>query len=67
MENLIGEKLDIAINKIKELGYAYTVKDNNHSVIGDTKLVTNAVVKDKTVYITTGDFIFDVRNKKNEE
>lgn len=66
MQEYIGEKLSIVINNLSKLGIKYKVVDNNFSVIGDEKLVTNIYTQDDTVVIVTGDFIFDVRNKSNE-
>ena len=67
MQNLIGEKLENAIAILNKKGIAYTINDNNFSVEGDTKLVTNITAKDGTVVLTVGSFIFDVRNKKYEK
>ena len=64
MLKYIGEKLETVLNILDSQGIAYIIKDNNFSVEGDTKLVTNIVTKDEIVEITTGNFIFDVRNKK---
>ena len=64
MLEYIGEKLETVLNILDSQGIAYIIKDNNFSVEGDTKLVTNIVTKDEIVEITTGNFIFDVRNKK---
>ena len=66
MQEYIGEKLSIVINNLSKLGIKYKVVDNNFSVLGDEKLVTNIYTQDDTVVIITGDFIFDVRNKSNE-
>ena len=66
MQEYIGEKLSIVINNLSKLGIKYKVVDNNFSVLGDEKLVTNVYTQDDTVVIVTGDFIFDVRNKSNE-
>lgn len=66
MLEYIGEKLETVLEILNEKGIAYIIKDNNFSVNGDTKLVTNIVTKDEIVEITTGNFIFDVRNKNNE-
>ena len=64
MQEFIGEKLDKVINILKSI--KYKVIDNNFSVLGDQKLVINIYTQDDTVIIITGDFIFDVRNKNNE-
>lgn len=66
MQEYIGEKLSIVINNLSKLGIKYKVVDNNFSVLGDEKLVTNIYTQDDTVVLVTGDFIFDVRNKNNE-
>lgn len=66
MQELIGEKLDKVINILTLKSIKYKVIDNNFSVLGDQKLVTNIYTQDDTVIIITGDFIFDVRNKNNE-
>ena len=66
MQNLIGEKLQTAIEYLTKKGIAYTIVDNNFSVRGDTTLVTNVVAKDNAVELTVGSFIFDVRNKCND-
>ncbi|MDY2696027.1 MAG: hypothetical protein SOV27_02570 [Eubacteriales bacterium] len=66
MQEYIGEKLSVVINKLSNLRIKYKVVDNNFSVLGDEKLVTNIYTQDDTVVIITGDFIFDVRNKNNE-
>lgn len=66
MQNLIGEKLETALKIIKNQNLAYEIIDNNFSVEGDTKLVTNVIAKDNTVYLTVGSFIFDVKGKENE-
>ena len=64
MQNLIGEKLETALKIIKNQNLAYEIIDNNFSVEGDTKLVTNVIAKDNTVYLTVGSFIFDVIGKE---
>lgn len=64
MQNLIGEKLETALKIIKNQNLAYEIIDNNFSVEGDTKLVTNVIAKDNTVYLTVGSFIFDVKGKE---
>lgn len=66
MEHLIGQKLDIAIQEITALGLDYQIIDNNFNVQGDQKLVTNFIANDKTVTLITGDFIFDIKGKSNE-
>ena len=67
MQNLIGEKLETALKIIKENNLAYEIINNNFSVEGDTKLVTNVIAKDNTVYLTVGSFIFDVEGRKVNE
>ncbi len=67
MQEYIGEKLDVVVNKLISKGIKYKVVDNNFSIVGDQKLVTNVYTKDNTVIIITGSFIFDVRNVKNEQ
>lgn len=66
MQKLIGEKLETVLDYLEKNGFNYEIKDNNFSVEGDTKLVTNIVANDKSVIVTVGSFIFDVRNKKSE-
>ena len=66
MHNFIGQKLETVLDYLKKNGFNYEIKDNNFSVDGDTKLVTNIVANDKSVIVTVGSFIFDVRNKKSE-
>lgn len=66
MQEYIGEKLSTVINNFNLLGIKYKVVDNNFSVDGDEKLVINIYTQDDTVIIVTGNFIFDVRNKNNE-
>lgn len=66
MEHLIGKKLEDVLEVLNKSGYSVQIKDNNHNVNGDTLLVTNIVANDKTVIVTVGSFIFDVRNKVNE-
>ena len=67
MQKFIGEKLDDVILYLKANDIKYVVENNNHNICGDTMLVTNIVAKDDAVILTVGSFIFDVRNKKNEE
>ena len=66
MEHFIGKKLQDVLEILNKNGYEVKIKDNNHNVNGDTLLVTNVVANDKTVTLTVGSFIFDVRNKVNE-
>lgn len=66
--DFIGEKLDVVVNYLKSNNIKYEIYDNNFSVDGDTKLVTNFQTDEKgIVKLTTGDFIFDIRNKKREQ
>ena len=67
MQDFIGEKLENVGKYLTEKGITYKILDNNFSVNGDTLLVTNYVAKDDAVYLTVGSFIFDVRNKNNEQ
>ncbi|MBQ9785882.1 MAG: hypothetical protein IJW25_00245 [Clostridia bacterium] len=67
MQKFIGEKLENVLNVLNQKGIKYIIKDNNFSVNGDTTLVTNIVAKDDAVILTVGSFIFDVRNKINEQ
>ena len=64
---LIGKKLEDVIKYFESNNIKYSILDNNFSVDGDTKLVTNIVANDDSYIIVTGDFIFDVRNKKSED
>lgn len=66
MEHLIGEKLSIAIKELQQKGLKYEIIDNNFNVVGDEKLITNIIAKEDTVLLITGDFIFDVKGKNNE-
>ena len=59
MNNYIGEKLETVLNEIKNKGLDFVIHDNNFSVDGDTKLVTNFVIIDNVAHITTGNFIFE--------
>ena len=67
MRNLIGQKLDVAIQKLNENNIKYVVVENNHNVNGDTTLVTNVKTQENLVIIYTGQFIFDVLNKPQQE
>ena len=64
MNKFIGQKLDIVTTELQNMGINYAVIDNNFSVNGDTKLVTNIVVEKSIAKVYTGDFIFDVENKE---
>ena len=67
MQNLIGEKLETALEIIKAKNLAYEIINNNFNINGDTTLVTNIIAKDNTVYLTVGSFIFDVKGAKLNE
>ena len=67
MRNLIGQKLDVAIQKLNENNIKYVVVENNHNVNGDTTLVTNVKTQENLVIIYTGQFVFDVLNKPQQE
>lgn len=67
MQEFVGQRLSDVVNILTTRGIKYIIVDNNFSVDGDEKLVTNAYTQDDTVVIVTGDFIFDVRNKNNEK
>lgn len=64
--DLIGKKLEDVVNYLQSSNIKYTIIDNNFNVCGDTKLVTGVKTNDDGYTIITGDFIFDVRNKKSE-
>ena len=66
MEHLIGEKLSLAIKELELQGLNYEIIDNNFNVVGDEKLITNIIAKENAVVLVTGDFIFDVKGKNNE-
>lgn len=66
MNHLIGQKLSLAIQELKQQGLNYEIVDNNFNVVGDEKLVTNVIAKEDTVVLVTGEFIFDVKGKNNE-
>lgn len=66
MEHLIGQKLSLAIQELQKQGLNYDIIDNNFNVAGDQKLVTNIIAKENTVILVTGEFIFDVKGKNNE-
>ena len=68
MKNLIGEKLENAIEYLNSKGFKCEILDNNYNVDGDKKLVTNIILVEKIAQIITGNFVFDVKNKsKNLE
>jgi len=64
---LIGKKLEDVINYFESNNIKYTILDNNFSVKGDTKLVTNIIANDEGYTVITGDFIFDLRKQISEE
>lgn len=63
MEYFIGERLEVVLNYLAQKGLKYEVIDNNFSVDGDTRIVTNIKEVNGIVYITTGNFIFNLENK----
>ena len=63
MKNFIGDKLEVVIDYLTKKGFNFEIIDNNFSVDGDTKLVTNIVEVNDVFYITTGNFIFNIENK----
>ncbi len=64
MNKFIGQKLEDVISELQNMGITFEIIDNNFSVNGDTKLVTNIVKQNEIVKVYTGNFIFDVKNKK---
>lgn len=66
MQNLIGQKLEEVVNYLYNEGLEVIIKDNNFNVNGDTKLVTNIKMENKVAVVTTGNFVFDVKNKSHE-
>ena len=64
MQKFIGDLLENVTSFLNEKGIKYEIYDNNFSVDGDTKLVTNIIEENGLVKITTGNFLFDVKNKK---
>ena len=66
MLKYIGEKLDVVVADLERKGILYKICNNNFDIKGDTKLITNIIAKDNIVEITVGEFIFDIRNKKND-
>ena len=61
MEHLIGKSLQECVNEVTKAGLKYQIVENNHNVVGDTKLVTNAKIQDGTVILTVGEFIFNLK------
>ena len=61
----IGKKLEDVIDYFNKNNIKFVVHDNNYSVDGDTVLVTNIKYDNQTAIIYTGNFIFDVENKNN--
>ena len=66
MQKFIGEKLEKVLIAISDMGLKHQIVDNNFSVDGDTKLVTNIKMENKVAIITTGNFVFDVKNKQEK-
>ena len=66
MEHFIGERLSFAIEELEKQGLNYKIIDNNFNVVGDEKLITNVIAKENTVVLVTGEFIFNVKGKNNE-
>ncbi len=63
MNNYIGKKLDDVVFELTQKGVSYNIINNNHNVDGGILLVTNAVLtEDKTVNLTVGEFIFDLKD-----
>lgn len=66
MEDFIGKKVDDVILELNKKGLSYNIINNNHIVENGTLLVTNAVLtEDKTVTLTVGEFIFNLKDKKD--
>ena len=66
MEDFIGKKVDDVILELNKKGLSYNIINNNHNVENGTLLVTNAVLtEDKTVTLTVGEFIFNLKDKKD--
>lgn len=66
MQDFVGNKLSDVINKLQSLGKKYEIISNNHNVNGDTILVTNIKTKDDVVYVTTGEFIFNIKGDEED-
>ena len=62
MDHFIGMKLSDVTNELEKNGISYYILDNNHNVNGDTTLVTNVKIEDKTVKLTVGKFIFNLED-----
>ena len=65
MDNFIGMHIEEVISQLKKSKEKFIVVDNNHNVCGDAVLVTNAVKNDDCWFITTGEFIFDIKGNDN--
>ena len=65
--DFIGEKLENVVNYLISNNIKYEIYDNNFNIDGDTTLVTNYANEDGIVKLTTGKFIFDIRNKNREK
>ena len=65
--DIIGKSLDEVVSLLDNSKEEYVILNNNHNVCGDRVLVTNFQKKDNIVYITTGEFIFDVKGNSNAE
>lgn len=61
MEHFIGKTLQECINELTKMGLSYRVVENNHNVVGDNKLVTNAKRQNDIVILTVGEFIFNLK------
>ena len=67
MDKFIGQKLNDVTGELQKIGMNFEIIDNNFSVEGDTKLVTNIIMLNGIVKVYTGNFIFDVKNKEWEK
>lgn len=62
MQQFIGKKLTDVICELQQSGTLYQIVNNNHKLVGDTQLVTNAKLNNGIVLLTVSDFIFQLRN-----
>ena len=63
MNNLIGLSLNEVEEELKNKNVSYKIVNNNYNVHGDTELVTNVtMLKDETVILTVGRFIFNLKD-----
>ena len=63
MEDFIGQKLEDVIIKLEKSNISYKIVENDHKTGGDVTLVTNQrVLQDKTVLLTVGKFIFQLKD-----